>query len=255
MARDMMSPAQWTSEWHSRRLLNKRDQIKRRLRQWALRDFSRMLGMLVDLGAKPKMDIVELGCAPGLILNELCLLRPAHNYTGIDYSPDGLAIADQLLRENKMEATLIHADIRTHEPVRKYDMVLSFGLIEHFNDPCEMLEIHKKFAARDGLVVASVPNLSNHYVKAALERFRPVDLETHNLDIMSEDALREAFVKSGFGDVRVGSAVGPLLPTPEGTRTLASRAYRVFSYAWNGSIRFIPPRRTWYGHYWGCGRP
>jgi SAM-dependent methyltransferase len=214
-----------------------------------------MIGMLIDLGTKTNMDVIELGCAPGLILKELYLLRPAHNYFGIDYSLEGLAITREFLEENGIKAELIHADIRTYVPDRRYDLVVSFGLVEHFDDPVRILEAHKKFVAEDGLVIVSVPNYSHHCVKKALKKFRPVTLHTHNLNIMSEDALRNAFFEARLGNVQVGGAVGPLLPTPKETPTLESKLYKIFSHIWNGGIRFIPPSQTWYGYYWACGKP
>jgi SAM-dependent methyltransferase len=255
MAKDLMSPEKWASEWHSRRTRNKKDEIKQSLKRWALKDFNRMIGMLIDLGAKAKMDIIELGCAPGLILKELYLLRPGHNYFGVDYSLEGLAITRTFLKENGIKAELIHADIRTYVRDRTYDLVVSFGLIEHFDDPIEILEAHKKFVAEDGLVIATVPNYSNYYVKRALEKFRPITLQAVNLNIMSEDALRNAFFEAGFGNIQTGGAVGPLLPTPKETPSLESRIYKMFCYIWNGSIRFIPPSQTWHAYYWACGRP
>jgi SAM-dependent methyltransferase len=255
MTKDLMSPEKWTTEWYSRRIRNRKDKIKQALKRWALKDFNRMIGMLIDLGAKPKMDIVELGCAPGLILKELCLSRPHHNYFGVDYSLEGLTITRTFLKENEIDAELIHADIRTYEPDRTYDLVVSFGLIEHFDNPIEILEAHKKFVAKDGLVIATVPNYSNYYVKRALEKFRPITLKDHNLSIMSEEALRSAFFEAGFGNIKAGGAVGPLLPTPRETPSLESKIYKVFSHIWNGSIRFIPPSLTWHAYYWACGRP
>jgi SAM-dependent methyltransferase len=255
MAKDMMSPEKWASEWYSRRTRGVKDEIKQALKRWALKDFSRMIEMLIDSGPKTKMDVIELGCAPGLILKELYLLRPVHNYFGIDYSLDGLAITRKFLEENGIKAELIYADILTYVPDRTYDLVVSFGLVEHFDDPVKVLEAHKKFAAEDGLVMVSVPNYSHHCVRRALEKFRPVTLQTHNLNIMSEDALRKAFLEAGFGNIHAGGAVGPLLPTPKETPSLESRIYKIFSHIWNGGIRFIPPSQTWYGYYWAIGKP
>jgi 2-polyprenyl-3-methyl-5-hydroxy-6-metoxy-1,4-benzoquinol methylase len=219
-----------------------------------MNDFGRMLGMLIDFGAKTGMDIIELGCAPGRMLRELFLMRPDHNYFGIDYSADGLAITKQFLKESRIDAELIYGDIRTYIPDRTYDMVVSFGLVEHFDDPSEILEAHKKFAHKNGWVIASVPNLANRYVKKALEKFRPADLRTHNLNIMSQESLMRAFSEIGLKNIQTGGAVGPLLPTPTETPTLTSEAYRYFSYIWNGSIRFIPPSLTWNAYYWAAGQ-
>lgn len=251
----MMSPDKWAEEWYSRKPNSLKDTLKQSLKRWALKDFNLMLGMLIDFAKKPTMDIIELGCAPGLILKELYLCRPNHRYFGIDYSIEGLKITEQFLKKNSIKAHLIHGDILTYIPDQKFDMAMSFGMIEHFDCPSEILEAHKKFVTKDGFVAVSVPNFSNNYVKKALEKFRPGDLKTHNLNIMSKEALKKLFFETGFKDIQVGGAVGPLLPTPKETPTLESKLYKFFSFMWNGSIRFIPPTMTWYGYYWAIGRP
>ncbi len=255
MPKDTMSPDKWAMEWSSRESKNLRANKKQALKRWALKDLNLMLEMLLDFGVKPKMDIIELGCAPGLVLKELYQSRPNHQFFGIDYSIEGLNITKQFLKQNNIEAELIYGDIRTYIPDRTYDLVVSFGLIEHFDNPSKILEFHKKFCSQDGLVIATVPNYSNGHVKKALEKFRPITLQTHNLNIMSKEALVQAFSEAGFKDIQAGGAVGPLLPTPKETPTLQSKAYKLFSNIWNGSIRLIPPSITWNAYYWAIGHP
>jgi trans-aconitate methyltransferase len=213
-----------------------------------------MVGKLIDQGPKPVQNIIELGCAPGLMLQALYRLRPKHQYFGIDYSIEGLAIAQHVLNANAIKPNLIHADIQTYVPEKKFDMVISFGLVEHFADPVEIISAHRKFADKNGCVVVVIPNLSNRYVKKALEKFRPIDLQTHNLNIMSENALTNALIDSGLRDIQVGGVLGPWLPTPKETPTLLAKTYHVFSHIWDGCIRFVPPRWTWYGYYWAIGK-
>lgn len=255
MTDDMMDPEQWADVWHSRRQRKKLDRIQHTLRQWALKDETRMLDMFMSWSDKSSMDIIELGCAPGLMLKTLYRLRPCHRFFGIDYSQKALDLTHEYLSQNHIEAGLIYGDIRIYRPEKTYDLVCSFGLIEHFDDPVEIVRAHKKFVAKDGRIVVTVPNLANRYVKRALEKFRPIDLQTHNLKIMDPVALFNAFAESGLKNIRVGGAVGPLLPTPKTTPTLESKLYKIFSCMWDGSLRFLPPQWTWYGYYWATGQP
>jgi 2-polyprenyl-3-methyl-5-hydroxy-6-metoxy-1,4-benzoquinol methylase len=255
MTKDLMSSKNWNLLWRFRNNRDLKSRIKKSLREWALKDVNKMLGAFMDAVDKPILDVIELGCAPGLVLRELNKARPDHNLHGVDYSDEGLAIAKKFLEEKGVEANLIKADILTYTPSRTYDLVISGGLIEHYSDPVEILRAHKKFAGHDGLIVAIVPNLSNFFVKKALENFRPNDLQTHNLDIMNKDALFKLFSESGLSDIKTGGSVGPLLPTPYETPTIKSKAYKYFSYLWNYCIRFIPTSLTWHGYYWAQGRP
>ena len=83
-------------------------------------------------------EVLELGCAPGSMIEQLHGLRPDHHYRGIDISQKGLDIAHMRLAAQGVEADLRFGDIRDAE-VPQADLVVSFGLVEHFADPTEAL--------------------------------------------------------------------------------------------------------------------
>ena len=110
-------------------------------------------------------DVMELGCAPGRVLEHMARLRPQHRYHGLDYAEDGVKRAKVSLRKAGLHCTIHQGDLKTFEPPRKYDLVVSYGLIEHFTNPLSILKAHKRFCAPNGRVAITVPNYAHpaHY--------------------------------------------------------------------------------------------
>ena len=88
----------------------------------------------------------------------------------------------------------IAADIRCEDAtattfnVSAFDLVFSCGLIEHFEDPSEMIEAHIQLLAPGGTAVIAIPNYSGIY-RRLQEWCDPENLKIHNLQIMNEVSL------------------------------------------------------------------
>jgi 2-polyprenyl-3-methyl-5-hydroxy-6-metoxy-1,4-benzoquinol methylase len=245
-----MSPDDWGDEWSKK---TSESSFKQAVKNFVLRDFNSLFSSwIADVGSDaPK--VLELGCAPGTMLRRIHSVCPRAVIHGLDYSPKGIQITEDNLRLWGIEAKISRGDIFLFEPDEKVDLVLSCGLIEHFIDPSEAIRAHAKFALPGGLVAATVPNLSHPFVKKCLERFRPRDLEVHNLEIMSEKSLRESFEKAGFVEIETGTATGPLLPAP-GETGVGAKLYALGSMAWNTCSLGIPASMFWPGSFWAIGR-
>lgn len=218
------------------------------------RSWHRLLAELLDsTGRAGVAQVLELGCAPGRMLLDLHRLRPQHHYHGLDYAPAGLDRARALLAAAGVPATLHLGDIRD-AVVAPADLVLSFGLVEHFADPAEAIGYHRRFLAPGGTAAVTVPNYAHPLVVAILRRFSPETLATHNLTAMSPDRLREAFRRAGFTDVHAGECGGALLPNSRPRPGPLGRAYRLGSQGWNAAARLGPQGFPWSSVIWARGR-
>ncbi len=202
------------------------------------------------------MDVLELGCAPGSMLLRMHQQRPHHRYQGVDMAEQGLRITSERLRAAGIAAELRQGDARTIDPCGGADLVVSFGLIEHFDDPSEILRAHVRLARRGAHVAVTVPNYAHPVVRGLLERFSAETLDTHNLTIMSERALQTALASVGLVEVVTGAAMGPVLPSSRPRPGLAGLSYRTGARAWNLAAPSIPGlgRLLWDGLLWGRGR-
>ena len=150
---------------------------------------TRNVQRLLRRHVKPGMNFLEIGCAPGKMMSWVNKILGA-NISGIDYSPRGAGVAKWLL-----DTMGIAADIRcesifetTFSP-ESFDVVYSYGLIEHFDDPRDIVAAHVNLLRKGGVALIIIPNYGGIYGKLQ-QWFDPGNLLIHNLDIMNEAALR-----------------------------------------------------------------
>lgn len=103
---------------------------------------------------------LEVGCAGGDLANELRLHRKFLGYDGIEISPAGKKAAKNLDRlfKKPLNELLDSSEIRE----ATYDIVLSSHVLEHLEEPFEMLQSMKRVLKRNGLLFIETPNQSGH---------------------------------------------------------------------------------------------
>lgn len=251
---ELTSTESWDQLWTQPRPSRMTNQVKQRLR--GTRTWHQLLADLLDsTGRRPggPVDVLELGCAPGSMLMLLHQIRPTHTYHGIDYAPEGLRNARALLAASGIPATLHLGDVRTAE-VPPVDLVVSFGLVEHFEEPAEIVGHHRRFLRPGGVAAVTVPNYAHPALVALLRRFSPETLATHNLRVMSEESLRAAFTTAGLVDIRTGASGGPIMPNSRVRRDLSGSSYRLAARTWNVcSDLLLPEGWPWSANIWATG--
>jgi len=126
---------------------------------------------------------LELGCSPGHF-SSLLYRRISFQPFGADFSPHAHLYAEAMAQYAGAHATLFQADLRDFATTELYDVVMSFGLIEHFTNPAEILEHHYRLCRKGGLLVVSIPHLrflqwTYHFL------FDRKDLAVHNVSMMN----------------------------------------------------------------------
>src|SRR5262245_61201301 len=122
---DLTTADLWDQTWTAPTVRTSR--FVDRLRESVHWKFDRLLGGLFDVAGKPAAGILELGWAPGTILERIHRLRPRLRLHGIDYSADGCRLARERFRAAGMTVGLHEGDVRTVELPRRHDLVLSCG--------------------------------------------------------------------------------------------------------------------------------
>lgn len=157
----------------------------------SIRNVQRLLRPHVKPGAR----FLELGCAPGKILLWVAQVLKA-DVTGLDYSERGMEHARRLFAGLNVPGRLVHEDLFHHSlPAGEFDVVYSSGLIEHFEHPEEVVEIHVRLLRPGGQAILTVPNYGGFY-GWALSRLNPANLKLHNLSIMNLATLRSLAFKA-----------------------------------------------------------
>jgi SAM-dependent methyltransferase len=161
------------------------------------------------------------------IINFIAFSRSICRYfrfevTGIDYSPLGCKKALAILARDGIEGEIEQADFM-HPPDRllgAYDVGVSFGVAEHFDDTAECLAAFRRYLKPGGLLITAIPNLSG--VIGTLQKL--LDREVYDIHVaLDRDALAAAHRKanldvidcdyivcSNFGVLTLGDHAYPL---------------------------------------------
>lgn len=104
---------------------------------------------------------MEVGCGSSAWMP---YFAKTYNYqvSGIDYSEIGCQIAIENLKFQNIEiGEVLCADIfsDTHKFNKKFDVIFSYGFIEHFSEPEKIIGIMKNWLAPSGVIITLVPNL------------------------------------------------------------------------------------------------
>jgi len=163
--------------------------------------FNRQLSRLIkDRNIK---TVIELGGFPGyysIFLKKYFDLKT----TLFDYyiHPE---IIQNLLVSNDLtidDIKIIEADLFTYQPKEKYDLVASFGLIEHFLDTKEIIKKHLNFLNEDGTLFITLPNFKglNGWVQKTFDRY---NYDKHFIACMDIEFLTKTANDLGLKDIRV----------------------------------------------------
>jgi len=141
---------------------------------------------------------IELGGFPGyyaVFLKKYLKLE----VTLLDYFVHA-PITGALLEANglsKDAIEIIETDLFNYQTTTQYDLVLSCGLIEHFNDTRDIINRHIAFVKPGGTLFITLPNFKalNGWFQKNFDRD---NYEKHNIDCMDPDLLAKICTDAGL---------------------------------------------------------
>ncbi|WP_113663584.1 class I SAM-dependent methyltransferase [Pedobacter nanyangensis] len=109
-------------------------------------------------------------------------------------------ITHQLLQANglgKDDIHIIETDLFNYEPAQRYDLVLSCGLIEHFNDTEDIIRRHISFLNPGGTLFITLPNFKavNGWFQ---KNFDKENYDKHNINCMDPQLLKQIVENAGL---------------------------------------------------------
>lgn len=139
----------------------------------------------------------EIGCYPGPYL---IYLGKTFGYTvgGIDTTPGVVAALPDLVRSQGVEVSgFVQGDFLTYALDQQYDVVCSFGFIEHFLNYEEVIRRHIALVKPGGILVLSCPNFRRlQWVFHRL--FDAPNLRRHVLAAMNFREWNKIFSEAGM---------------------------------------------------------
>jgi SAM-dependent methyltransferase len=126
---------------------------------------------------------LELGCFPGRYLSVFGEL--GYELHGLDLTPRvEMDCKRWLVDRGYKVGEISRGDVFSHRFDRQYDVVCSFGLIEHFGEWAKLLALQAELVADGGCIVVETPNFRG-WIQQMLHRcLDSENLKQHNLEAM-----------------------------------------------------------------------
>jgi 2-polyprenyl-3-methyl-5-hydroxy-6-metoxy-1,4-benzoquinol methylase len=134
------------------------------------------------------MKVLELGCAPGKHLAWVAANLGA-DVTGVDYSAVGITNAKRIFERLGLNGDLRCTNIFECKLESLFDLVYSYGLVEHFQDPQAIILKHLEYLKPGGIALVVIPHWGENFYGRLQLYFDPEDLSLHNRSIMDEANL------------------------------------------------------------------
>jgi 2-polyprenyl-3-methyl-5-hydroxy-6-metoxy-1,4-benzoquinol methylase len=138
---------------------------------------------------KPSHKYLEIGCAPGKMLAWVAGRLKAE-VEGLDYSEPGIAQCQKLFNVLGLKVILHQEDFFNHHISQSsFDIVTSFGVIEHFDNAQLAVRKHFDLVKPGGVAVIVIPNYGGIYGRLQ-HWFDSSNIKLHNIEIMNLQGLK-----------------------------------------------------------------
>ena len=142
--------------------------------------------------------ILDIGCNTGL-LGEALKKNKQCEVWGADYSREAIKLA-----KKRLDKTIV-CDFEKEIPFKKekFDIIILADILEHLKNPEDLLLKIKKLLNSGGIILASIPNVANIYVRFNL-LFGKWDyknsgiLDKTHLKFFTKKTMIKLFVESGY---------------------------------------------------------
>ncbi|TDQ09844.1 class I SAM-dependent methyltransferase [Pedobacter metabolipauper] len=109
-------------------------------------------------------------------------------------------VTNSLLSANHLKESDIHiveTDLFNYTPETQFDLVLSCGLIEHFNDTADIINRHIAFVKPGGTLFITLPNFKalNGWFQRSFDR---ENYDKHNISCMDPELLASICKEAGL---------------------------------------------------------
>lgn len=160
-----------------------------RLRRWLREPKTHILPPM------PPGRLVEIGCGSGGFMDRLA--ERGWEVEGVEFSPDAAEAARAL-------GYLVHVGAleQTRDPVKPYDLVVGWMVVEHLHDPIGALRKLARWTKPGGWLAISTPDAGSLEFKLFGDAWYALHLPNH-LFLYSVDTLRNVLARAGWRMERV----------------------------------------------------
>lgn len=141
-------------------------------------------------------ECIEIGCFPGTYLAVFGDL--GYRLSGIDFCDNLSAVEPGFKDIGYKTGSFINEDFLTFESTKKFDIVASFGFIEHFTNYVTLIEKHANLVSSDGYLILEAPNFIGKFQNKIHQKFDYENLQRHHLPAMNIDIWKKTIEHLGF---------------------------------------------------------
>ena len=109
-------------------------------------------------------ELLELGCAPGRWLHYFNK-EFGYKVSGLESSNVGFGLAKQNLDMLGIKSDIYFGDVLNYKFNKKFDIIFSMGLVEHFNPPIEIIRKHLELTKPNGYTIIGIPNFKSFFYR------------------------------------------------------------------------------------------
>lgn len=155
---DKAGSAYWDNCWVNSNLPTPFDHTNQSLDNYPNLRFHEFFSKLIQKGQKLK--ILEIGCANSIWPIYFHQYHNAEVF-GLDYSEIGCEKSRRLFKHFKVHGTIYQEDLFSppESLKNKFDMVCSFGVVEHFENTSDCIKACSAFLKPGGTLVTVIPNI------------------------------------------------------------------------------------------------
>lgn len=145
---------------------------------------------------KDERHAIEIGCFPGRYLAVIGAL--GYTVHGIDLTPEVKRMQQALDEMGLRTGLFTHGDFLQHPFARTYDLVCSFGFIEHFTDWQGVLLKHAALVRPGGTLLIETPNFGGWGQRLLHAALDAENFKRHHVPAMDPRAWSWLLEGEGF---------------------------------------------------------
>lgn len=146
---------------------------------------------------KGKGKAFEVGCYPGTYLSVFGDL--GYELNGIDLAPGTETdLVTWLKKQNYRIGNIEKKDFNLLDQTVKFDIVSSFGFIEHFTDFEKEIAKHLQLVSDKGYLVLTTPNFRSKLNYFLHKTFNPHFLKHHNIEVMNPEKWKRIITENNY---------------------------------------------------------
>ena len=151
-------------------------------------------------------NCLEIGCYPGKFL--AVFGEKGYVLNGIDlFNGTESLLPNWLKKKGYKIGSFYESDFFNFKNDNLYDVVFSFGFIEHFKDWQGILRKHIEFTKTGGKIIVEVPNLKSPLYYFLYWLFEPNVLKNHELEVINLKKIKNFLEEEGC-EIKLAEYIG-----------------------------------------------